>query len=188
MIQFNIAGVLQSFAITDFFLPFILVFTVVFAVLQKTKILGDKKNFNVVVSLVMGLLFVVPHVTGQYPLTYDPVLIMIQVLPSISLVAVASIMLLVLMGVFGTDFSNAAAPIIATLSIAFVVYIFGSTAPFNWWNGPFDRFNWWTPQITELLIIILVFGLVVWVIVREPSEKSSGGELIKSFGKLFTKK
>ena len=189
MVQFqNIGSLLQLYAISDFFLPFILVFTVVFAVLQKTKILGDKKNFNVVISLVMGLVFVVPHLTGQYPPNYDPVLIMNSVLPSIALVAVASIMLLVLMGVFGTDFSAAAAPFIAILSIAFVVYTVGASEQLNWWAGPYDVFGWWTPEITELMIMILIFGVVVYAIVHEPKEKSSGGEMMKSFGNLFTKK
>jgi hypothetical protein len=187
MVQFqNIGSILQTYAISDFFLPFILVFTVVFAILQKTKILGEKKNFNVVVSLVLGLVFVVPHLTGGYPLNYDPVVIMNQVLPSIALVAIASIMLLVLMGVFGTDFSTAAAPFIAILAIAFVIYTFGSSLGF--WVGPYDIFSWWTPEITELVIMILVFGVVVYAIVHEPKEKSSGGEMMKSFGKLFTKK
>ena len=40
---------LQTFGILDFILPFILVFTIVYAVLQKIKLLGDNKNFNVVV-------------------------------------------------------------------------------------------------------------------------------------------
>ncbi len=106
----NIGYYLQAYGILDFLLPFILVFTIVYAVMQKTKILGDKKNFNVIIALVLGLLFVVPHITGAYPIGYDPVQVMNETLPSISLVAVAAIMLLLLMGIFGTDFSKSAAP------------------------------------------------------------------------------
>ena len=40
-------------------LPFLLVFTLVFAVLQKSKILGDnKKQIDAIVSLVVGLLLI----------------------------------------------------------------------------------------------------------------------------------
>jgi hypothetical protein len=40
-------------------LPFLLVFTLIFAVLQKTKILGDgKKQIDAIVALVIGLIFV----------------------------------------------------------------------------------------------------------------------------------
>src|SRR3989338_7097050 len=107
----NVAASLQNFGVVDFLLPFILVFTIVFAVMQRTKILGENKNYNVIIALVLGLLFVIPHITGSYPLGYDPVAVMNQSLPSISLVAIASIMLLLLMGIFITDFSKTAAPI-----------------------------------------------------------------------------
>ncbi|HLC89248.1 MAG TPA: hypothetical protein VJG49_04400 [Candidatus Nanoarchaeia archaeon] len=181
----NIGYYLQAYGILDFLLPFVLVFTIVYAVMQKTKILGDHKNFNVIIALVLGLLFVVPHIMGTYPAGYDPVQVMNESLPSISLVAVAAIMLLLLMGIFGTDFSKAAAPFIAILSIIFVAYIFGSSL--NLWIGPSEVFGWWGDELTELLIIILVFALVIWFIVREPSEKSRGGEMLKSVGKLFRK-
>src|SRR3989338_3656393 len=99
----------QKYGVLDFLLPFILVFTITYAVLRKTKILGDenKKQFSVIVALVLALLFVVPHMLGTYPLGYDPVQVLNSTLPSISLIAVAAIMLLLLIGVFGTDFSKA---------------------------------------------------------------------------------
>ncbi len=184
----SIAYYLQAYGVIDVLLPFVLVFTIVFAVLQKSKILGDKKNFNVVISLVLGLLFVAPHVVGTYPLGYDPVMVINETLPSISLVAVAAIMLLLLLGIFGTGFAAAAKPFIATIAVIFVAYIFG--ASLNLWNGPYDTFSWWTTETTELLIIILVFGFIVWFITKEPGE-STGTKLVKGawdgFKDLFEK-
>src|SRR3989338_4699767 len=121
-------NVLQQYGVLDFLLPFLLVFTIIYAILSKTKILGEEeKQFNIIVALVLALLFVVPHMLGTYPLGYDPVAVLNATLPSISLVAVAAIMLLLLMGVFGTDFSKAAAPFIAVIAILFVIYIFGAS-------------------------------------------------------------
>jgi len=165
----------QTYGVLDFLLPFILVFTIVFAVMQKTKILGDNKKFNVIIAGVLGLLFVVPHLLGSYPLGYDPVQIMNETLPSISLVAVAAIMLLLLMGIFGTGFAAAASPIIALLAIAFVVYIFGSSL--GLWIAPYDVFSWWSTETTELMIIILVFGAIVYFITKE--DNNQGSKLIK---------
>ena len=177
----------QAYGIMDFLLPFLLVFTIIYAVMQKTQILGDKKNFNVIIALVIALLFVVPHLMGYYPLGYDPVQVMNDALPSISLVAVAAIMLLILMGIFGTDFAKTAAPIIGVVSIGFVLFIFGSAL--DLWRGPYDIFSWWSAEVTELIIVLLIFGLVVWFIVRDPdNDKSSGESALKSFGKLFDKK
>lgn len=185
----QLAYYFQNYGVMDFLLPFLLVFTIVFAVMQKTKILGDKKNFNVIIALVLALLFVIPHIMGSYPLGYDPVQVMNEVLPSISLVAIAAIMLLLLMGIFGAGFAKASTPIIAFAAIAFVVYIFG--ASLDIWTGPTDAFSWWTPETTELMLIILVFGLVVWFITKEPS-KGKGMDTIKNVWKgvesLFEKK
>jgi hypothetical protein len=161
----------QTYGVLDFILPFILVFTITYAVLQKAKILGaDKKNFNVIIALVLGLLFVVPHILGTYPLGYDPVQVLNETLPSISLVAVAAVMLLLLLGIFGTGVLAAAKPIIAIIAIIFVTYIFG--ASLNFWRGPYDIFYWWTTETTELLLIILVFGLIVYFVTKEPNQNT----------------
>lgn len=188
----NIVGYFQAYGIMDFLLPFLLVFTIVFAVMQKTKILGeDKKNFNVVISLVLALLFIVPHMTGSYPMGYDPVQVINEALPSISLVAIAAIMLLLLMGIFGSDFAEAALPFIAIAAILFVIYIFGATSALNFWSGPHDIFSWWSQELTELLIIILIFGLIVWFITKEPKkpgEKTALGKIGDVVGKLVEKR
>ncbi len=53
------ATILQSSLLTDFLYPFLLVFFILFAVLEKTNIFGsNKKQLNAAVSLVVGLIFV----------------------------------------------------------------------------------------------------------------------------------
>jgi hypothetical protein len=51
--------ILQHPVATGFIYPFLLVFFILFAVLEKTKIFGDKnKQINALVSFVIGLIFV----------------------------------------------------------------------------------------------------------------------------------
>ena len=51
--------ILQHEVLTQFVYPFLLVFFIVFAVLEKSKILGDeKKQLNALVAFVVGLIFV----------------------------------------------------------------------------------------------------------------------------------
>jgi hypothetical protein len=51
--------IFQHFIFREFILPFLLVFVIVFAILQKTKILGDdKKQLDAIVAFVIGLIFV----------------------------------------------------------------------------------------------------------------------------------
>ncbi len=170
----NLAQYFQAYGVMDFLLPFILVFTIVYAVASKLPLFKDNKNYGVVIALVLALLFVVPHITGTYPLGYDPVQVMNEALPSISLVSVAAVMVLLLLGVFGKDLSKTAAPLIAIVALGFVIYIFG--ASLNLWRGPYDVFYWWSSDVTELMIVLLIFGLVVWFIVKDPTKESNVGK------------
>ncbi len=185
----NLARYFQQYGVMDFLLPFILVFTIVYAVTARLPLFSQHKQFRIVISLVLALLFVVPHLTGTYPLGYDPVQVMNESLPSISLVSVAAIMVLLLMGIFGADFSAAAAPWIALLALGFVAYIFG--ASLGLWRGPYDIFYWWSSDVTELMVVVFIFGLVVWFIVKEPrthGEQSALGKLGDYFSKMVEKK
>ena len=98
---------LESWGLADVILPFILIFTLIFAILQKSKILGeDKKNFNVVVSLVVALSVVIPHVLDTYPPGYDVVELINSILPQISLVAIAFLTVLLLAGLVGVQIAG----------------------------------------------------------------------------------
>ncbi len=56
--------ILQHWLFTRFALPFLLVFFIVFAILEKTKLLGsDKKQLNSLVAFIIGLIFI----TFTYP-------------------------------------------------------------------------------------------------------------------------
>lgn len=51
--------ILQHWLLSDYLLPFLLVFFILFAVLEKTGVLGkDKKQLNALISFVIGLIFV----------------------------------------------------------------------------------------------------------------------------------
>jgi len=50
--------ILQHWLITKFALPFLLMFVLVFAILEKTKVLGDNKQVNAIIAFVIGLIFV----------------------------------------------------------------------------------------------------------------------------------
>lgn len=52
-------NILQSTILAKFVYPFLLVFFIVFAILEKTKVFGEKKpQLNAMVALIIGLIFV----------------------------------------------------------------------------------------------------------------------------------
>ncbi len=181
---------LESYGLTDALLPFLLIFAVVFAILQKVKIFGkDKRNINVILALVIGLLVVIPHVTNSYPPGGDVVEIMNNAIPNVSLILISIIMLLILVGVFGSEIDIAGTSLagwIALISLLIVGYIFGRAA--GWFQYLPNWLQWLDdPDTQALVIILLVFGLLIWFVTKEP-KKTTEGRINKGFkeiGKIF---
>ncbi|MBR9699682.1 hypothetical protein GOV09_04455 [Candidatus Woesearchaeota archaeon] len=168
---------LDSWGITDILLPFLLVFVIVFAVLEKTSVLGQgKKNFNVIFALILGFAVVIPHSTSSYPISFDPVDIINAALPQVSILVVAIMMLLVLIGVFAHDkvFLGLAMPgWIGFFSIISIIYIFGNAAGF-WGAGGLQAFL--GEDIVAIVVMILVFGLIIAFITSSKDDTKSALE------------
>ncbi len=173
---------LENIGLVDVILPFILIFTLVFAVLQKAKILGKepdgrpKKNFNVIVSLVMALAVVIPHVTGSYG-RFDIVEIINGALPNISLIIVAILMVLLLIGVFGKELDiskHSFGGWIVLAAFIIVIYIFATQA--GWTGLPSWLGFLRDPSTQAAVITILVFGIVIWFITKEDKPRGADSE------------
>ena len=77
----------QDIGVFNILLPFLLVFTIVYAILHKTKILGERKNFHISIAFVIGMLFVLEGSLVQ---------IMNRAIPNVGIVLVAVLMVLIL--------------------------------------------------------------------------------------------
>ena len=49
---------LQNEIFTKFLFPFLLIFFIVYAILEKTRLLGDKKQIHALIAFVIGLIFI----------------------------------------------------------------------------------------------------------------------------------
>lgn len=161
---------LQEVGAIDIFLPFILVFAIVFAVLEKTKVLGEKSNINVVVAFVIGVLLVAqPSVVA----------IINQFLPNVSLILVVALMLLLVLSMIaGKEFGGLGGwgmVIGAILTIGAIVVALNPNFDFL---SAYDRSNLlqWAVGIGALLF-------AGWFITRDTSGK--GGSSAKSLGDAF---
>ena len=202
---YEMVGYLQAIGIADVLLPFLLIFVIAFAILQKSKILGDPtthpevKRYNLIVALVMGMAVVVPHVIwgdGNMANPFlmngmiDPVKIINNSLPTVSVVLVAILMVMLLLGLFGAEFNlagqtNAA---IMIFSLVTVGYIFLTNAGFLG-GGRYPAWLWFlaNPNTQSLLVVILVFGIIVWFITKEEKTEQKSFVDWKNFIKPMTK-
>ena len=183
---------MDSMGLTEVLLPFMLIFVIMFAILQKTKVLGDgKKNLNIIIAVVVGLLVVIPHSTGRFAPSQDPVVIINNALPQVSIVIVAVIFLLILIGVFGQEqvFLGVSMPgWVMFFSLITIVAIFGGAA--GWWSGSFgssleDLFG---TDAIALAVMLLVFGIIIAWITSDSKESESRSALNRmgmDFSKLF---
>lgn len=185
---------LESYGISDVLLPFILIFTIVFAVMQKTKLLGDgRKNYNVVIALVMALGVVIPHILGSYPNPdYDVVNIMNKALPQVSIILVAVLMVLIIIGLFGANIQLAGTTMggwFTLIALILIGIIFGNAA--GWFDaGWLDRL---IPDsdTRNLIVIILVFGIIIFFITKDTPDSNKKGffqNIGDELGKLIHQK
>jgi hypothetical protein len=170
-------------------LIFLLIFTVIFAIMQKTRVLGDKKGPNVVVALVIGLLVVLADYYGWYAGYTSPINIIRQALPSVSIVVLAVIALLILVGVWGAEADWAAGNkitgAIVIISALVILYIFGAAA--EWWHGWDWLYRIFGSDALSIVIMILVFALIIFFITRD-SKETKGEGVLRSFGDMFKKR
>ena len=172
---------LQQMGISDVIIPFILIFTILYAVLQKIQIFGTEgQRFNAVIALAIALTTIIPHVLGSYPPGTDVVVMINNALPEVVFLIIGVVLLLVLLGFAwgGETTQTATAAIVAVVAAVILVIIFASEAI------PVPIVSYLDPQLRTLLIVIIVFGLVFWYVTREKSTKTIGQQVKSLFDKL----
>jgi len=154
---------IEKLGILDVILPFIFVFTLIFAVFEKVKVFGNTgrpRTYHAVLSLAMALIFVYSQ---------ERVSIMNIILLKFTLLLVASIMVFFLMGIFieKPAFKNHwwIAAILAIITII-------ATSTFNWFNLD-DVFTLLKYFINPIVIAVLFFALVIWFITKPSKGQSS---------------
>jgi hypothetical protein len=168
----------SSLGLYDIVLPFLLVYTLVFAVLQKSKLFGeDNKGINAIIALIVGL-FVVRSETV--------VLFLTGFLPNISLFLVVILMFLLMVGLFSGEHSEwvgAAKGLAVIISLVFIVLaIFaGQVGTFNVPRWILDFID---PQTRSTIIFVAVFAIVIaWVTSTGKKKESYFDKVIKGMGK-----
>lgn len=167
---------LEYWGVRDIILPFILIFTIFFAVLQRIKLFGkESKRYNVAISLAIALLVVIPHATGAYPPQYDIVNIINDSIPEVALLVLVVVLVLIMLGLaFRPVTGRVVSGWVALIAAAVLILIFLGNL------FPLPILTYIDPSIQALIVILLVFGLIVWFVTRpEPSEEERKKTLVE---------
>ncbi|MBI2670971.1 hypothetical protein HYX18_03275 [Candidatus Woesearchaeota archaeon] len=184
----NAIEFLREFGLFDIVLPFLLVFTLVFAILEKTRILGvegegknqlPKKNLNSMVAFVFALIVVA---------TNKIVTAINSALPNVVLLLVVFVAFLLLISTFSKteemDFKSLHPGyynFFVFVSIATIVLIFlGSITNSkgqSWlsfaWDYAINNFE--GAVVSSLIFLAVILGAIFWVVRPAPKTKGSGG-------------
>jgi len=147
--------------LTNVILPFLLIFVVIFAILEKTKLLGeDKRNANLLVALIIGILFVgVQTAVG----------ITIKMIP---VVAVLIMILLCFYLIFGLIYSGA--PSLRGLHIALgVVFAVAFIIVVLWSAGVFTKITTIGAKSNTIAMatLLAVLGGAIALVITQSGKK-----------------
>jgi len=172
----GVIGFLGKLGVYDIILPFLLVFTIIFAILEKTKILGKervgdvevtKKNLNSVVAFVIAFLVIA---------STQLVAVINEVMANVVLLLILAICFLMLVGTFFGDKEFTLAEFKGWTKFFMILMFIGVVVIFlnalDWLQYVFAIFLYWKMEwaITAIFLIIIV-GFM-WYVVRDQKPKS----------------
>ncbi|MEW6063501.1 MAG: hypothetical protein AB1571_03995 [Nanoarchaeota archaeon] len=175
----------KNFGLFDVVLPFLLVFTIVFAILEKSKILGtedgkSKKNLDSTVAFVVALLVVA---------TNRIVTALNLALPNIVLLLVIGVSFLLLLGVFSKSeemefrkmHKGWYATFVAILFIGVVLIFLNSIildSGESWlsyaWNYMLTK--WEGSVVASIIFLLIVVLAIIFITMSPKSSSKQGGE------------
>ncbi len=165
----------------DVVLPFLLVFTVVFAILEKSKIfgtekIGDKeytrKNINAMVAFVIGFIFVA---------STQAVAVINEALANVALMVIAGLSFLLMIGIFYGEKEDMFSDIGKWRWLFLTIMFIATILIFLWAIKSGDSnwleisFNYIVNNIDSAAVASLIMGiiivLIIYFIVKEPKEE-----------------
>ena len=161
---------LQNTIFTRFLLPFLLVFFVVFAILEKTKLLGENKQIHALISFVIGLIFVAAFI-------YSSVVNNIVLFAVIAIVVVfVGLLIWTFMSGEGGFWASDKAPALRTIlliglfiAVALgVIWAFG--VPLSTIGSSLFNQAWSQPFWTNFVFILLI-GIALALVLRSVAAK-----------------
>jgi len=187
----SVLAELEAWGVTSALLPFLLLFILIFAILQRIGLFRTEgttagaegkpdRRINGLIAFAISALVVIPHITGTYPQEMDPINIINNFLPSVSILLIAVFVVLILLGLVGKKVPTLAIWLVAivALIILFLVIVkaaFPAFAP-QWWFAL-------SPGTQVTVIAILTVGLIIWFATRERAEE--GETTAKKFAQVI---
>lgn len=162
---------LQSYGFYEYLLPFLLIFTIIFAMLEKTKIMGTENNkpkTNIDSLLAIIIAFIVVIQT-------EIVMIINTYLSKMALLIIIVLIFLLLLGVFGANVSGGLSGWL--LGLGFLISAVGviwALSPDIGLGNWFSQYYMFTEADKAFLVMLLVIGGVIFLVTRDTTPRQPG--------------
>lgn len=157
--------IFNSALFNEVILPFLLVFVLVFAILDKTKILGEgKRQINAIISLVVALIFVsFAWATG----------IVVKLMPFLAVVLVIILVFYLLMGFIWNEkegFNPPKGVKIAGAILVFIALVIAVLVVTDSWDKMINLFKGGGNTTATIVMIIVIAGAMAIVLATGKKE------------------
>jgi hypothetical protein len=171
---------------------FLLVFTVVFAILQKMSLFGSdakkSKRFDSAIALVIAAFVILDP-------TNTAVKLLQNAIPHVAIWLIAILAFFLLIGLFGGTpkwMGNSFFGLIAIGAALVVAFIFLHSAGFITDITNMPGFGWLNdPQTVSTIVVLLTFVFIIWFVTKGDDEEGDGtskpgfGDALKTIAKSF---
>ena len=146
----------------NYILPFVLVWTLIFAILEKTNLLGEgRRQINAIIGLVVGLILI------AFPFSNN---IVVQLMPFLAVAAVVLLVFMLLYGfISGGDKVELHPSIKWPLIIILILAIISAFLIFaGWWDPVYDLlfYNETGIQIVINILIVVVIAAAIFAVLK----------------------
>ena len=159
----DLLNYLNNQGVFSYVIPFLLIFAIIFAILEKSKILGDNKTIMSLVATAVGLL----------ALQQDQVPVFFAVIfPRFGIGLSIFLVLLIMLGFFYKDISKA--------KVAWIGWVVGigvalwSLSSWDAWSGDFG--GWFSDYIYAIIILGAIVAIIIVTAKSDDKDKDKGKE------------
>jgi hypothetical protein len=176
---YSIFHTLEGSGFYEYVLPFLLVFVVLFAILEKTLILGStgpkgeqkpKTNLNVILAVVLALVILI---------NTELIFIMNQYLSRMAFFIVLGVMFMLVIAMFagkdaqGKFFSGLNVWVAGAIAVVALLWSLSSSG-YGWSFLPY----WITDEVLSWILFLAIFGIIIAVLTKENRSPSTGREAV----------
>lgn len=134
-----------------YLLPFLLIFALVFGILNQIKLFKDNKSINGIIALVVGLMAL------QFPMVSQ---FFSEIFPRLGIGLAIILVLLIILGMFIDPESGAIGyTLLGVAGIILIVVLVKTAGALGWSSSFWWQDNW--PMVAGVVLILIIIGIIV---------------------------